>query len=71
MRRRHAAYLTVIVPVAILALIVFVLDPGLSAAAENPELTARIQLDMVLFGAVGLGSLLISVMAVDSWGSPA
>lgn len=66
MTRRRAAHLTAIIPVAILALIVLVLDPAL-ASAPSADVAARIQLDIILFGAVGLGSLFVSVMAVDGF----
>lgn len=64
MKRRHAVYLTALIPVAILAVIVGFLDPALAAAAGNAELTARIQTDMILFGAVGVGSVFITAHAV-------
>lgn len=66
MTRRRAAYLTALIPVAILALIVFVLDPAL-ANASSAEVAARIQLDIILFGAVGLASVFVSVNAVDGF----
>jgi hypothetical protein len=66
MTRRRAAYLTALIPVAILALIVLVLDPAL-ASAPSAEVAARIQLDIILFGAVGLASVFVSVNAVDGF----
>ena len=66
MTRRRAAYLTALIPVAILALIVLVLDPAL-ASASSAEVAARIQLDIILFGAVGLASVFVSVNAVDGF----
>lgn len=69
MKRRHAAYLTAIIPVTILVLIVLVLDPAMYGAGSL-EVASRIQLDIILFGAVGLGSLFVSVIAVSGWTGP-
>ncbi len=61
---KRAVYFTVLIPVAIFAVIVGFLDPALTAAAGNAALTARIQTDIILFGAVGLVSVLITARAV-------
>lgn len=64
MKRRHALYLTALIPVAILAVILGFLDPALTAAAGDPALTSRIQEDIMLFGAVGVLSVFITAHAV-------
>ncbi|HEX9088232.1 MAG TPA: hypothetical protein VF867_11955 [Arthrobacter sp.] len=70
MKRRHAAYLTAIIPVAVLALIILVMDPALYGAGSS-EVAARIRQDILLFGAIGLGSVFVSVFAVSGWTAPA
>jgi hypothetical protein len=58
--KRRAVYFTPLIPIAIFAIIATVLDPALTAAAGNAELTARIHADMILLGLVGMASAIIS-----------